>query len=255
MKDYYRILHVSRFASNEEIKRSYRRLALRFHPDVSEAADAHLMIAEINEAYQILNDPTLRTQYDNLYYQATQDINLQTQDSKKYRRNVVYKETKKVVDNITPVIKVVYKWMAIISLIFAFFIFLDWIMPSRIIKGTYYKNDQRQNVIQVGEELIFFELNEWVNLADGGSIDLIVSLFFGFTRSVQFSNNGVVELFYVRDNYFSIFLFLPLVTSVLGVILLTIKEDEEYYAKFGTANAYLLIIQTITVIICMNPFL
>ncbi|HEC34045.1 MAG TPA: J domain-containing protein [Chloroflexi bacterium] len=66
-KDYYRILGVSRNASQKEIKRAYRRLARQFHPDVNpddKAAEEHFK--EINEAYEVLSDPQKRAQYDQL---------------------------------------------------------------------------------------------------------------------------------------------------------------------------------------------
>jgi molecular chaperone DnaJ len=64
-KDYYDILGVSRDASGEEIKRAYRTLARRHHPDVShDKSDAELRFKEINEAYEVLSDPNKRAQYD-----------------------------------------------------------------------------------------------------------------------------------------------------------------------------------------------
>jgi molecular chaperone DnaJ len=62
MKDYYEILGVSRDASNDEIKKAYRRLAHKYHPDKSGGDEKKFK--EINEAYQILSDPTRRSQYD-----------------------------------------------------------------------------------------------------------------------------------------------------------------------------------------------
>jgi curved DNA-binding protein len=64
-KDYYKILEVPRTASQEEIKKSYRRLAMKFHPDRNENdKTAEARFKEINEAYAVLSNPEKRKQYD-----------------------------------------------------------------------------------------------------------------------------------------------------------------------------------------------
>jgi molecular chaperone DnaJ len=63
-RDYYEILGISKTASQEEIKRSYRNLARKNHPDVNKEAGAADKFKEINEAYQVLSDPNKRSQYD-----------------------------------------------------------------------------------------------------------------------------------------------------------------------------------------------
>jgi molecular chaperone DnaJ len=62
--DYYEILGVERGASDADIKRAYRRLAQRWHPDVNQEPEAAVRFKEINEAYQVLSDPERRQRYD-----------------------------------------------------------------------------------------------------------------------------------------------------------------------------------------------
>lgn len=65
-KDYYQILGVARGATNEDIKKAYRRLARKFHPDVSKESGAEEKFKDVNEAHEILSDPDKRAAYDQL---------------------------------------------------------------------------------------------------------------------------------------------------------------------------------------------
>jgi molecular chaperone DnaJ len=63
-RDYYEILGVDRNADKEEIKRAYRRMARKYHPDVNKEAGADERFKEINRAYEVLSDPEARARYD-----------------------------------------------------------------------------------------------------------------------------------------------------------------------------------------------
>jgi len=65
-RDYYEVLGVYRNASKDEIKDSYRKLAMQYHPDRNKAADAEDKFKEISEAYAVLSDAQKRQQYDTL---------------------------------------------------------------------------------------------------------------------------------------------------------------------------------------------
>ena len=74
-KDYYAILGVKRDAGADEIKTAYRRLARKYHPDVSKEKDAEEKFKEMAEAYETLKDPEKRAAYDQLgQHQAGQDF-------------------------------------------------------------------------------------------------------------------------------------------------------------------------------------
>jgi curved DNA-binding protein len=65
-KDYYDIMGVGRDASADDIKRAYRKLARKYHPDVSKEKDAEARFKEVGEAYEVLRDPEKRAAYDAL---------------------------------------------------------------------------------------------------------------------------------------------------------------------------------------------
>lgn len=65
-KDYYKVLGVSPDADTDVIKKAFRKLARKYHPDINTAADAETKFKDVNEAYEVLKDPERRAAYDQL---------------------------------------------------------------------------------------------------------------------------------------------------------------------------------------------
>ncbi len=64
VNDYYQVLNIEKDADVSEIKRAYREMALKYHPDINQTEDAEEIFKKINEAYSVLSDPDHRRQYD-----------------------------------------------------------------------------------------------------------------------------------------------------------------------------------------------
>ena len=64
MNNYYEILEVSKDATQDEIKKAYKKLAKKFHPDINKESGAEEKFKKINEAYEVLSDETEREEYD-----------------------------------------------------------------------------------------------------------------------------------------------------------------------------------------------
>ena len=75
-KDYYKTLGIERDATQEQVKKAYRRMARKYHPDVSTEADAEEQFKAVGEAYEVLKDPEKRAAYDQLgsQWRAGQDF-------------------------------------------------------------------------------------------------------------------------------------------------------------------------------------
>lgn len=72
--DYYEVLGIGRDAREDEIKKAYRNLAKKYHPDVNKAPDAEEKFKELSEAYEILIDPDKRANYDRFGYAGAESI-------------------------------------------------------------------------------------------------------------------------------------------------------------------------------------
>src|SRR3954447_25380629 len=73
-RDYYEILNVPKTASNDEIKSTYRKLALQYHPDRNKSHNAEEKFKEISEAYAVLSDEEKRKRYDTYGHVGAEEV-------------------------------------------------------------------------------------------------------------------------------------------------------------------------------------
>ena len=90
MKDYYKILEIEFGANILKVKKAYRRLALKYHPDVNKASDADQKFLEVTEAYEVLKDPVKKNHYDNIYEtffrNKAHETNFEVENEKTYKQ-------------------------------------------------------------------------------------------------------------------------------------------------------------------------
>jgi len=82
LKDYYKILDINRNSTEIEIKRAYRRLAMKYHPDVNNDLEATAIFKDINEAYRTLGNAAKKRHYD-FYFASGSEVKLNA----KYRQD------------------------------------------------------------------------------------------------------------------------------------------------------------------------
>ncbi|GMC17387.1 hypothetical protein N5D_13630 [Enterococcus faecalis] len=68
-RDYYEVLGLAKGASDDEIKKAYRKLSKKYHPDINKEADAEEKFKEVSEAYEVLSDPQKKADYNPIHYQ------------------------------------------------------------------------------------------------------------------------------------------------------------------------------------------
>ena len=96
MVDYYKILEIESSASESEIKKSYRRLALKYHPDKNQSQGAKEYFILLNIAHETLSDPSKRNQYDNKKHyggsSGLDDLISKQQQNEQYKKYGTYKK-------------------------------------------------------------------------------------------------------------------------------------------------------------------
>ena len=93
-KDYYKILGVNKNATAAQIKKEYRKMARKYHPDVNKDADAEQKFKEVGEAYEVLKDPEKRKAYDQYganWKEGKQQHEYQQQYQQQYQQRIQWR--------------------------------------------------------------------------------------------------------------------------------------------------------------------
>lgn len=251
MKNYYFILGLPIYASESEIKRAYRQLALQFHPDKNPSDHAETIFIEINEAYETLGDSEKKTAYDLLlrgvspaapaYSRPHRDPRYKPRPPGSYSRKSKRQE-------LLEVMNVYLKYAIFISratLVFAVLIALDFSLPNdrteRQVESTSYRKEVRgggslQLNLKDGETLSLSrkDAQEFVRVTK-----IFISRSFIFGVPITIENERTHFKAKIPVALYGNFIFCPvvmLITSLLGTMY---WKGVEFRFNLGVVNFFL----------------
>ncbi len=247
MKDYYAILGVQTSATASEVKRAFRKLALRYHPDKNPSSGARARFQEIMEAYDVLSDVNKRAGYDALRSGAAAPPRHRDPAYRRPHRHPrpprpsgppqSYLLMRKWLPHMM--------WISRVSLLFTVLFFVDFLLPYREREDhvqQVFSTRQRQSsyllITRSGAEIRVEPFDPAVLPSDGG-IRLSVSRIFGSIMRVS-NREGTytawVGYMYTTHVFFPILLF---VNSVLGLVY---KKRVEFCFNLNVTAFVLLIL-------------
>lgn len=256
MKDFYAILGVSPTASETEIKKAFRKLAVQYHPDKNPLTEAKRLFQEINEAYDTLGDGEKRALYDarraNPFVEILQQPDAPRHRDPAYRRRrpqqAYRKEPPAAYILMRDYLKYVM-WVSRIGLFLTTLFFIDYFLPYRQVEEgikDIYAVTIRQSVayhVMVTESGRKIKLYENAgNLIDELAIRSTITLIYGTIISISnLSGTQVVRVAYM----YSTLLFFPLLLFINSLLAFLYRKRVEFCFNLNVTGFILLIINLV----------
>lgn len=259
MKDYYRILRVSRSASAGEIKRSYRLLVQQLHPDVNPDPSAHELVKEVNEAYEVLGDTSKRGAYDYRLNNPEFTIDIPQEPVHRdpaYRRRGAARHAAPQgptqQDLMQKYLHVAAKieW---VGCALCLLLIIDFNIPHRMTTDTvqtfqgstnvrsrtYYLVTHNGRQIKLSDhDVRFFELDQAIEIIESGMFSILVEV------RIPALQKSVTNLSTVYRN----FVFAPLMLFAFSVLGAIGKGGVEFRFNLGIVNLFVLIFTIILLV-------
>lgn len=250
MKDYYALLGVHRAASETELKRAYRKLSFKYHPDKNPDPQAEVHFKEIVEAYDVLSDPAKRSAYDLrgvFNYQPTVPQQRTHRDPRYRPKPPGYRSnTNKTLDMMKASLEYL-KWVNYVALLVTILFFVDYVLPYKASKETV----ESIHAMKSRRSTVYFEISTEegtrfrvydfrnINFSEGEKIIIESTLIYSSVMYLQ--EIGKAKRVTLKTAYksFVIFPFILLIGTILSVVL---KSQVEFRFNLGIVNAVLLII-------------
>ena len=241
MKDYYSILGVRETASDAEIKRAYRRLAVQYHPDKNSDPAAEVFFKEVNEAYQVLSDPTERHFYNQRRSAVFSEIVV---EEKPRHRDPAYRRTRPQYRPTAPkesdvqifltTYKWYYYWICIVGVVFSSVFYLDSVLPEtqtterirevRPVRGRKNAVSHFNSYTESGKRIKFYFLDD-NPITEGAEVKLTETLIMSTPVSVE-SLDG--SLRYRLGHMYHQWFIVPLVMFVFSVAGILFRNRVEW---------------------------
>lgn len=263
-QNYYQILGVNQEVGSRELRKKYRVLAVKFHPDSSEVPNAHQYFIEINEAYQTLSDPIKRRKYDlKLDYQKKTSFTYDANVAQPYYKNTyrppakaAQEDKEREFDKYVPYVRLSAILTGLFSLILLFdFFFISPINVRQVEQLTFIEGPMGEigSRIQSGGESFLLDIEKVEKINVGDYYRLQISPIFNIINHVEIIDKNVYPLeeakiicfspHYGIFNIFFPFIILMLLASLLGLFIP--KTNSGLLFNFGLLNILLFIISVV----------
>jgi hypothetical protein len=249
VKDYYSILRVSRSADIRTIKRSYRLLVQRYHPDINPDPQAAELIKEINEAYDVLSDAIKKQEYDfrliNPSYQRPVSQETPHRDPRYRRPSGPVKKENRQLELMKHYAHLVIK-VSWVGCFVCFFLLLDFCLPHRVVNdtvlGLYTKNSGKARnhaVVSASGKRIKIGFQDLRTMELGGAIEITETAITSTAIKIYVPEKAhtIISMATLYRTY----VFVPLLLVVTSVLGLLMRNWIELQFNFGIVSFVLLI--------------
>jgi curved DNA-binding protein CbpA len=256
VKNYYKILEVDENATRVEIKKSYRSLAKKYHPDKSSSPSAAQLFNEVNEAYEILSDSDQKVTYDQRRSDATSYRTSQPQRAYSSRRpprsRPDYRSSSQQID-VTPYVPY-FRKISYLGLVLSIVLSIDFVLPRSVQQESVTDINRIMSKSRTGQVYLYaiqvttdngeFRLGPYEDnpFSVGKKVSIHRSRIFNLTTSISSQEIAPSKEYLIKASIFANFSFsliVLLITSVVGSLL---KKPPMNILNFGIVNGVLLLL-------------
>jgi curved DNA-binding protein CbpA len=255
MKDYYKILGVRSTASDADIKRAFRQLAVRYHPDKNSDPAAELLFKEINEAYTVLSDPQKRAGYDWKRQRPLSD--LVQEPAKPQHRDPAYRKPRPTQPTGKSERQRMFEMMrqyqstinriSMICFSISMMMLIDYSLPNRVSEERIVNTYPSTNHATRYSTTLHVIVTDWahqielpVELSDYFRVDDNVlinsSLLFAVARRVE-ANGKIIP---IRKSIYGNFIFAPGALLLISFLALVFRNNVEKSFNYGLVSIVIL---------------